>query len=119
MGIVWSVITDPVEYADWKTGKRYTAIVMTLVGLGIKFSMVIGGSLPTAVLQATGYVAGQQQNETTLSAIRSMTTLLPLAAVVIAMVVYGLFYKLNEEKIRQIQQEIAERNERRKAEKDA
>lgn len=53
MGIVWSVITDPVEYADWKTGKRYTAIVMTLIGLGIKFSMVIGGSLPTAVLEAT------------------------------------------------------------------
>lgn len=119
MGIVWSVITDPVEYADWKTGKRYTAIVMTLVGLGIKFSMVIGGSLPTAVLQATGYVAGQQQNETTLSAIRSMTTLLPLAAVVIAMVVYGVFYRLNEEKVRQIQKEIAERNEKRKAEKDA
>ena len=55
MGICWSVITDPVEYADWKTGKRYTAIVMTLVGLGIKFSMIIGGSLPTAVLEAVSY----------------------------------------------------------------
>ena len=119
MGIVWSVITDPVEYADWKTGKRYTAIVMTLVGLGIKFSMVIGGSLPTAVLQATGYVAGQQQNEATLSAIRNMTTLPPLAAVVIAMVVYGVFYRLNEEKIRQIQQEIADRNAARDAAKAA
>lgn len=110
MGIVWSVITDPVEYADWKTGKRYTAIVMTLVGLGIKFSMIIGGSLPTAVLEATGYVANQTQNAATLGAIRSLTTLLPLAAVVAAMVVYGLFYRLDEEKIRQIQAEIAERN---------
>ncbi len=110
MGIVWAVITDPVEYADWKTGKRYTAIVMTLVGLGIKFSMVIGGSVPTAVLQATGYVAGQEQNAATLSAIRNMTTLLPLAAVVAAMIVYGFFYRLNEEKIRQIQQDIADRN---------
>ena len=115
MGIVWSVITDPVEYADWKTGKRYTAIVMTLIGLGIKFSMVIGGSLPTAVLEATGYVANQAQNEATLTAIRNMTTLLPLAAVVIAMVVYGCFYRLNEEKIRQIQQEIAERNAAKEA----
>lgn len=95
------------EYADWKTGKRYTAIVMTLVGLGIKFSMIIGGSLPTAVLEATGYVANQAQNEATLSAIRMMTTLLPLAAVVVAMLVYGLFYHLNEEKISQIQKEIA------------
>ena len=115
MGIVWSVVTDPVEYADWKTGKRYTAIVMTLIGLGIKFSMVIGGSLPTAVLESTGYVAGQVQNEATMTAIRMMTTLLPLAAVVVAMVVYGLFYHLNEEKIRQIQAEIAERNAKRDA----
>ncbi len=90
MGIVWSVITDPVEYADWKTGKRYTAIVMTLVGLGIKFSMIIGGSLPTAVLEATGYVANQAQEMLQLSARSvSLTTLLPLAAVVAAMVVYG------------------------------
>ena len=110
MGILWAVITDPVEYADWKTGKRYTAIVMTLVGLGIKFSMIVGGSLPTAVLEATGYVANQAQNEATLTAIRVMTSLLPLAAVVMAMVVYGLFYHLNEEKIRQIQEEIAQRN---------
>ena len=116
MGIVWSVITDPVEYADWKTGKRYTAIVMTLVGLGIKFSMIIGGSLPTAVLQATGYVANQAQNAVTLSAIRMLTTLLPLAAVIVAMVVYGLFYHLNEEKIKQIQAEIAERNAQRASE---
>lgn len=83
---------------------------MTLVGLGIKFSMIIGGSLPTAVLEATGYVANQAQNAVTLGAIRSLTTLLPLAAVVAAMVVYGLFYRLDEEKIRQIQAEIAERN---------
>lgn len=107
------------EYADWKTGKRYTAIVMTLVGLGIKFSMIIGGSLPTAVLEATGYVANQAQNEATLSAIRMMTTLLPLAAVVVAMLVYGLFYHLNEEKISQIQKEIAGRNETREAQKAA
>lgn len=113
MGIVWAVITDPVEYADWKTGKRYTAIVMTLVGLGIKFSMIVGGSLPTAVLEASGYVANQAQNEVTLNAIRMLTTLLPLAAVVVAMVVYGCFYHLDEDKVKQIQAEIAERNAKR------
>lgn len=110
MGICWSVITDPVEYADWKTGKRYTAIIMTLVGLGIKFAMIIGGSLPTAVLEASGYVANQVQNEQTLAAIRQLTALLPLAAVAVAMIIYGVFYRLDEEKIRQIQGEIAERN---------
>ena len=49
----------------------------------------------------------------TLGAIRALTTLLPLAAVVVAMVVYGVFYRLDEEKIKQIQAEIAERNAKR------
>lgn len=110
MGALWSVITDPVEYCDWKTGKRYTAIVMTLVGLGIKFSMVIGGSVPNMVLSSAGYVANQPQTAQCLSAIRNLTALLPLSAVILAMVVYGLFYHLNEEKVAQIQKEIAERN---------
>lgn len=113
MGIVWSVVTDPVEYADWKTGKRYTAIVMTLIGLGIKFSMIIGGSLPTAVLDAVGYVANQTQTPQALSAIRNLTTLLPLAAVVLAMVIYGFFYHLSEEKVAQMQADIAARNAQR------
>lgn len=114
MGILWSIITDPVEYADWKTGKRYTAVVMTLIGLGIKFSMIIGGSLPTAVLESVGYKANQTQSATCLAAIRSMTALLPLAAVIIAFVVFALFYHLDEKKIEQIQRDIAERNKKRK-----
>lgn len=113
MGVLWSVITDPVEYADWKTGKRYTAIVMTLVGLGIKFSMIIGGTVPNLVLGAVGYVANQEQSAQAIAAIRSMTTLLPLGAVIISALIYGLFYQLNEEKIAHIQEKIAERNAER------
>lgn len=116
MGILWSVITDPVEYADWKTGKRYTAIVMTLVGLGIKFSMIIGGTVPNMVLGAVGYTPNQTQSVEALVAIRSLTTLLPLVAVVLAILIYGLCYHLNEEKVARIQQEIAERNAARDAE---
>lgn len=115
MGILWSIITDPVEYADLKTGKRYTAIVMTLIGLGIKFAMIIGGSLPTAVLSASGYVANEAQTESTLAAIRNLTSLLPLAVVVVTMVIFGAFYHLNEEKVVEIQRQIAERNAARKS----
>lgn len=116
MGSLWSVITDPVEYADWKTGKRYTAIVMTVTGLGIKFGMIVGGSVPNAVLQKVGYVPNQVQTAEALSAIRNLTTLLPLAVVLVTMVVYGCFYHLNEEKVQQMQKEIAERNAKRRAE---
>lgn len=119
MGILWGIITDPVEYADLKTGKRYTAVVMTLIGLGIKFSMVIGGSVPNAVLSSAGYVANQQQNEATLSAIRALTCLLPLAAILLAMILFGCFYHLSEDKVADIQAQIAERNQKRAEQQQA
>ena len=88
---------------------------MTLIGLGIKFAMIIGGSLPTAVLSASGYVANEAQTESTLAAIRNLTSLLPLAVVVVTMVIFGAFYHLNEEKVVEIQKQIAERNAARKS----
>ena len=109
MGILWSVITDPVEYVHWKTGKRYTAICMTVMGLGIKFGMVIGGTVPNAVLERVGYVANEIQQAPVLNAIRSLTSLFPFVVVVAVMLIYGYFYDLNESKITRMQAEIADR----------
>ena len=111
MGILWSIITDPVEYVDWKTGKRYTAICMTVMGLGIKFGMVIGGTVPNAVLEKAGYVANTVQQVPVLNAIRNLTSLFPFIVIVAVMVIYGLFYDLNEEKVIKMQEDIANRSE--------
>lgn len=110
MGILWSIVTDPIEYSNWKTGHAYGAITLTLVGLGLKFAMVIGGSLPNAVLSAAGYVANETQSAEVITAIRDLTALLPFVVALATIVVFAVFYKLDEEKISQIQQEIAERD---------
>ncbi len=110
MGILWSIVTDPIEYSNWKTGHAYEAITLTLVGLGLKFAMVIGGSLPNAVLSAAGYVANETQSAEVITAIRNLTALLPFVVALATIVVFAVFYKLDEEKISQIQQEIAERD---------
>ena len=110
MGILWSIVTDPIEYSNWKTGHAYGAITLTLVGLGLKFAMVIGGSLPNAVLSAAGYVANKTQSAEVITAIRNLTALLPFVVALATIVVLAVFYKLDEEKISQIQQEIAERD---------
>jgi glycoside/pentoside/hexuronide:cation symporter, GPH family len=111
MGILWSIITDPVEYVDWKTGKRYTAICMTVMGLGIKFGMLVGGAVPNAVLERVGYVANTVQSTPVLEAIRNLTSLFPLIVIVAIMFIFGFFYKIDEEKVVQMQKEIASRVE--------
>lgn len=112
MGILWSIVTDPIEYSNWKTGHAYGALTLTLVGLGLKFAMVIGGSLPNAVLSSVGYVANEAQTPEVLQAIRNLTALLPFVVAVVTIVVFAVFYKLDEETISKIQQEIAVRDGR-------
>ena len=104
--------TDPIEYSNWKTGHAYGAITLTLVGLGLKFAMVIGGSLPNAVLSSAGYVANEVQTPEVMSAIRNLTALLPFVVAIVTILIFGVFYKLDEERLSQIQEEIAKRDGR-------
>ncbi|MCD8242145.1 MAG: glycoside-pentoside-hexuronide (GPH):cation symporter [Lachnospiraceae bacterium] len=110
MGILWSIVTDPIDYCNWKHGHRYAAITLTLTGLGLKFAMVIGGSLPNAMLTAAGYVANEQQSAESLAMIRNLTGLLPFVVAIVTIIIFGAFYKLNEEGLAQMQKEIAERD---------
>lgn len=112
MGICWSIVTDPMEYTNWKTGHSYAALTLTLVGLGLKFAMVIGGSLPNAVLESVGYVANQQQTAECLQAIRNLTGLLPCVVAVVTIIIFAVFYDLTESKIEELQKDIVERNKK-------
>ena len=75
--------------------------------------MVIGGSLPNAVLDSVGYVANEAQSPAALAAIRNLTALLPFGVAVVTIVIFSVFYKLNEERLSQIQAEIAKRDGRK------
>ena len=111
MGILWSIITDAVESGDLNTGRRLAAIIMTLIGLGLKFAMTIGGVIPTLVL---GYVKYQpnvaQQTPEALAGIHWMSSWLPAIVMLMTFVTVGFFYDLNEEKVAAIQHKIAVRD---------
>lgn len=111
MGICWTVLLDPVVYVDFTTGRSISMVVTTITnGFGVKGAMIIGGSVTTAVLDASGYVANEVQSAHTIAVIRNLTTVLPFAVVVVCMILYGLFYHLNEEKVSDMQHAIALRD---------
>lgn len=110
MGILWSIITDAVEYADLNTGRRLTAIVMTLIGLGLKFSMTIGGVIPTMILDHVKYVPNAVQTADALGGIRMMSSILPCIVMIITFVMFAAFYQLTEERVAEIQHNIAVRD---------
>lgn len=110
LGIIWSMMPDSVEYADWHTGGRYPAFVQSIITLGVKFGQTIGGVIPTIILDYTGYVANQAQNETCLNGIRGMASIAPCVVIVLVLIIFALFYKLDEKKVAEIQHKIAVRD---------
>jgi len=111
MGVLWAIITDPVEYGDLHTGRRLTAIVMTLIGLGLKFSMLLGGVIPTLILDVVDYAPGvAQQTQQSLNGIHLMSSWLPAGILIVTLIIFGLSYDLSEEKVAEIQHKIAVRD---------
>ncbi|AZQ77914.1 MFS transporter [Flaviflexus ciconiae] len=110
MGSLWAIIIDPVEYGDLNTGRRLTAIVMTLIGLGLKASMLLGGVVPAWILEAVNYVPDVAQSQEALNGIHFMSTWLPAIILIITLLIFVLFYDLSEEKVADIQHKIAVRD---------
>lgn len=110
MGILWSIIPDAVEYAEYNTGKRYPAIVYTTIGLGLKASMTIGGVIPTWVLASVGYVPNVAQSADALGGILFLVSGLPAIICLVTLVIFMVFYNLTEERVEQIMDELAIRN---------
>lgn len=110
MGILWSIITDAIEYGDLFTGRRLAAIVLTLVGLGLKFSMLIGGVLPTWILEMINYIPNQPQTQEAMNGIHAMSTWLPAGIMLVTIIIFAAFYDLNEERVAEIQHLIAIRD---------
>ena len=110
MGILWSIIPDAVEYAEYNTGKRYTAVVYTTITLGLKASFTIGGVIPTIILNNVNYVPNQVQTLEALTGIRFMSSLIPCIVCLATIVIFGMFYNLTEEKVSEIMHILAVRN---------
>lgn len=110
MGSLWSMIPDTVEYAEYHTMKRYPAVVYTLVTLGLKASLAIGGVIPSLILSNVGYVANQTQTPEALHGILIMTSMLPCVVCLVTLAIFKIFYHLDEERVAEIMRELAKRN---------
>jgi GPH family glycoside/pentoside/hexuronide:cation symporter len=110
MGILWSILPDTVEYAEYNTGKRYPAVVYTLITLGLKAALAIGGVIPTIILASVGYIPATQQTATALEGILYMASLLPCAVCIVTLAIFMACYHLTEERVTSIMNELNERN---------
>lgn len=98
MAMPFSVISDSVDFGEWKTGIR-SAGLLTAVGamFCLKAGAGLGGALPGWILEATGYVPGATQTASALAGIAWGLIWVPalfFAAAVVPVLFYGKYERL-------------------------
>lgn len=108
VAVSWGLVPDTIEYGEWKSGIRAEGAIYSIVGFAFKMGVTFGGLVPGLVLEAAGYVANQEQVQSSIDAIIVLFSVVPI---IIGLVGVGLmfFYRLDETMYRKILTELEER----------
>lgn len=111
MAMPFAVLSDSVDYGEWKTGIR-AAGLLTAIGAAfcLKAGAGLGGALPLWLMQFAGYVPKAEQTATALRAIEFGLIWLP--ALCFALAALPVWFYRNYERLEpEIRAELARRRE--------
>jgi glycoside/pentoside/hexuronide:cation symporter, GPH family len=106
--LLWAMMADVADYAEWKTKRRATGVVFAGIVFALKAGLGLGGAICGWLLAGYGYMPNAVQTDHALFGIRMTASLFPAITFfigVVALAFYGIDKKLNL----QIQDELAER----------
>lgn len=83
-GILYSIMGDIVDREEVQTGKRSDGIVYSMLSLGTKIGIAVGGAISVALLGVIGFVANAQQSASTIQGIGILTNIAPIVFVFFA-----------------------------------
>ena len=104
------ILTDALDYCEWKNGFRSEGITLTTKGMIVKVFNNITGSMNTAILKRVGYSinAGYgNQSDSTKFALFAICMLMPAFADLLS-IIPKLFYDLHGEKRDRMYEELTE-----------
>jgi len=106
--LLWAMMADVADYAEWKTMRRATGVVFSGIVFALKAGLGLGGAICGWLLALYGYVPNAVQTVHALFGIRmtaSIFSAIMFFVGVVALAFYGIDKRLNL----QIQDELAER----------
>ncbi|MCD8915925.1 glycoside-pentoside-hexuronide (GPH):cation symporter [Staphylococcus simulans] len=109
--VTWAFIADVVEYGQWKSGVRTEGIIYSSYSFTRKLSQALAGFIPGVALTIIGYQPNVEQTADTLQGLHLIYFVIPAVISLIAVIVFGIFYKLTDKRHKQIVQELALREE--------
>lgn len=107
MAMMWSMYADTADYSEWKTGRRATGLIYSSANFAQKFGWSIGGAIAGYLLAYFGFVANVAATPETEKGVRILFSFMPAIWSFIAVIAL-FFYKLDEKKVIEINQELSE-----------
>ena len=90
---MWAMVSDTIDYGEWKTGIRTEGLVNSACSFGYKIGNGIGSALLGLIIEVSGYVGeAATQSSSALLAIRLCYTWIPIAIFVICFVILRFYY---------------------------
>ncbi|MDO4173799.1 MAG: MFS transporter, partial [Eubacteriales bacterium] len=94
---MWAMVSDTIDYGEWKTGCRTEGLVNSACSFGYKIGNGIGSALLGIILEVGGYVGtASVQTTSAVIAIRACFIWIPIAVFVACFIILR-FYHLDTE----------------------
>jgi len=107
----WALVSDTVEYGEWRSGVRSEGTVYTGFTFFRKVSQALAGLIPGVILTAIGYVPNVEQSPTTIEGLRQLIFIWPCGLAIATMIIMLFFYNLTEKNYVKIVQELEARKQ--------
>jgi GPH family glycoside/pentoside/hexuronide:cation symporter/glucuronide carrier protein len=116
MALRYGIQADNVDYIEYVRKQRAEGVVSALQSFVMKAGMGLGGAIPGYILAATGYAPNQPQTDAAKTGIVASVIIIPAFVYLASLLVFGIGYNLNKEKLAEITQSLrAERTAKKAA----
>lgn len=109
-GITWAMVSDIIDYGQWKTGVRREGITYSVFNFGRKLAQALAGGIAAFGLSKIGYVANKQQSPEVLQGMHFLQTGVPCIGLAIAGAILAFMYPLSDDRHAEIVKEIHSRD---------
>ena len=109
--LIWALVSDCLDYSEWKTGFRSDGSMYSMYTFSRKIGSTIASTGLAASLGLVGYVSGENVVQTTeaVKGIYYVCNAIPTVCYALILVGIGLIFNLDKKKTDQMYAEMAER----------
>lgn len=109
--LIWALVSDCLDYSEWKTGVRSDGSMYSLYTFSRKIGSTVASTGIAASLGLVGYVSGTNvvQTAEAVKGIYYVCNTIPALCYALCLIGIGLIFNLDKKKTDQMYQEMAER----------